>query len=223
VAHGHAASDCGQALGERLLDRIVIADDHPLFRAALGSALTRAAPDADLHETASLSGAREALTGGPVDLLLLDLKLSDSEGFAGLAEIRSDFPAVPVAVVSASEDGATVRRALAFGAAGFIPKSATLNEMVEALTAILAGDGWSPPVDDADEDAPMEARIASLTPSQLKILIGLQQGRLNKQIAFDLGVTEATIKAHLTSVFRKLGVHNRTQAVIAAQSLSLEA
>ncbi|MFC7379993.1 response regulator [Brevundimonas sp. GCM10030266] len=205
------------------MDRIVIADDHPLFRAALGSALTRAAPEASLHETASLSGARDALNGGPVDLLLLDLKLSDSEGFAGLAEIRSDFPAVPVAVVSASEDGATIRRALAFGAAGFIPKSATLNEMVEALTAILAGDGWSPPVIDADEEEPMESRIASLTPSQLKILIGLQQGRLNKQIAFDLGVTEATIKAHLTSVFRKLGVHNRTQAVIAAQTLSLDA
>jgi DNA-binding NarL/FixJ family response regulator len=208
-------------MGDVILDRIVVADDHPLFRAALGSALARAAPGARITETASLSGAREALANGPVDLLLLDLKLSDSDGFAGLVEVRGDYPAVPVAVVSASEDGATVRRALAFGAAGFIPKSATLNEMVEALTAILAGDGWSPPTDDAD-DAPMEARIASLTPSQLKILIGLQQGRLNKQIAYDLGVTEATIKAHLTSVFRKLGVHNRTQAVIAAQALALE-
>lgn len=204
------------------MDRIVIADDHPLFRGALGSALARAAPDAALHETASLAGAREALGAGPVDLLLLDLKLSDSEGFAGLAELRRDFPAVPVTVVSASEDDATIRRALAFGAAGFIPKSATLPEMVEALTAILAGDGWCPPLDDEDEGEPMEARIATLTPSQLKILIGLQQGRLNKQIAFDLGVTEATIKAHLTSVFRKLGVHNRTQAVIAAQALSLD-
>ncbi|MFC5342855.1 response regulator [Brevundimonas staleyi] len=209
-------------MGDKDLDRIVVADDHPLFRAALGSALARAAPGATIEETASLAGAREALGGGPVDLLLLDLKLSDSEGFAGLAEVRGDFPAVPVAVVSASEDGPTVRRALAFGAAGFIPKSATLQEMVEALEAILAGDNWSPPIPEADEDESMEARIASLTPSQLKILIGLQQGRLNKQIAYDLGVTEATIKAHLTSVFRKLGVHNRTQAVIAAQALVLE-
>lgn len=204
------------------MDRIVVADDHPLFRAALGSALARAAPGAAIEETASLAGAREALAAGPVDLLLLDLKLSDSEGFAGLVEVRHDFPAVPVAVVSASEDAATVRRALAFGAAGFIPKSATLQDMVRALEIILAGDTWSPSTPDVEEAAPIEARIASLTPSQLKILVGLQQGRLNKQIAYDLGVTEATIKAHLTSVFRKLGVHNRTQAVIAAQALVLE-
>lgn len=206
------------------MDRIVVADDHPLFRAALVSALSRAAPGAEIEETASLSGAREALSRGAVDLLLLDLKLSDSEGFAGLAEIRGDHPTVPVTVVSATEDVATIRRALAFGAAGFIPKSATLTDMAEAISAVLAGDGWSPPIADEPEveDDPIEARIASLTPSQLKILIGLQQGRLNKQIAYDLGVTEATIKAHLTSVFRKLGVHNRTQAVIAAQALMLE-
>lgn len=204
------------------MDRIIVADDHPLFRAALEFALARAAPGAVVEETPSLAGAREALARGPVDLLLLDLRLSDSEGFAGLAGVRGDYPTVPVVVVSASEDGATIARALAFGAAGFIPKSATLAEMIEALTAIRAGDGWVPPAAENAEIEPMEARIASLTPSQLRILIGLQQGRLNKQIAFDLGVTEATIKAHLTGVFRKLGVQNRTQAVIAARALSLE-
>lgn len=204
------------------MDRIVIADDHPLFRAALATAIVRAAPNAVLEETSSLAGARAALSLGPVDLLLLDLKLSDSAGFAGLAGIRADFPAAPVAIVSASEDDGAIRRALAFGAAGFIPKSASLPDMVEALKAILAGDGWAPPLSGDAPVEPMEARIASLTPSQLKILIGLQQGRLNKQIAFDLGVTEATIKAHLTGVFRKLGVHNRTQAVIAAQVLTAE-
>lgn len=203
------------------MDRIVIADDHPLFRAALTTALIRVAPQAGIEETASLAGARAALSTGLVDLLLLDLKLSDSEGFAGLASIRADFPAAPVAIVSASEDEATVRRALAFGAAGFIPKSATLASMVEALTSILSGDVWAPVLTQAPPVESMEARIASLTPSQLKILIGLQHGRLNKQIAFDLGVTEATIKAHLTGVFRKLGVHNRTQAVIAAQALTI--
>lgn len=203
------------------MERIIVADDHPLFRAALGSALARAAPGALVEETPSLAGAREALGRGPVDLLLLDLRLSDSEGFAGLAGVRGDFPAVPVVVVSASEDGTTIGRALAFGAAGFIPKSATLAEMIEALAAIRAGDIWAPAGVDVAEPEPMEARIASLTPSQLKILIGLQQGRLNKQIAFDLGVTEATIKAHLTGVFRKLGVQNRTQAVIAARALAI--
>lgn len=205
------------------MDRIVIADDHPLFRAALATALMRAAPMAAIEETSSLAGARAALSAGPVDLLLLDLKLSDSEGFAGLAGIRADFPAAPVAIVSASEDDGTVRRALAFGAAGFIPKSATLANMVEALATILAGDVWAPALTEVAPGESMESRIASLTPSQLKILIGLQQGRLNKQIAFDLGVTEATIKAHLTGVFKKLGVHNRTQAVIAAQALTTQA
>lgn len=205
------------------MDRIIVADDHPLFRAALGSALARAVPGALVEETPSLAGAREALARGPVDLLLLDLRLSDSEGFAGLASVRSDFPAVPVVVVSASEDAATVSRALAFGAAGFIPKSATLAEMVDALTMIRSGEVWAPSTGEVSESPPVESRIASLTPSQLKILIGLQEGRLNKQIAFDLGVTEATIKAHLTGVFRKLGVQNRTQAVIAARALSIEA
>lgn len=204
------------------MDRIIVADDHPLFRAALGSALARAAPGAVVEETPSLAGAREALARGPVDLLLLDLRLSDSEGFGGLTGVRGDYPAVPVVVVSASEDAATVARALAFGAAGFIPKSATLDEMVEALMAIRAGEVWAPTEAEATEPGAMEARIASLTPSQLKILIGLQEGRLNKQIAFDLGVTEATIKAHLTGVFRKLGVQNRTQAVIAARALAVE-
>lgn len=208
------------------MDRIVIADDHPLFRAALVSALTRAAPGRDVVETPSLQGAREALAAGgaAIELLLLDLKLSDSDGFAGLTGIRADYPTVPVAVVSASEDARTVRRALAFGASGFIPKSSDLDQMVQAISAVLEGEAWTPEgLNPEDvETAEMEARIASLTPSQLRILVGLKQGRLNKQIAWDLGVTEATIKAHLTGVFRKLGVHNRTQAVIAAQSLELE-
>ncbi|MCW0047575.1 response regulator transcription factor [Brevundimonas sp. BT-123] len=199
------------------MDRIVVADDHPLFRAALRSAVDKAAPGAQVVECASLAEARAAMVAGPVDLLLLDLKLSDSEGMAGLAAVRAEQPTVPVAVVSASEDAPVVRHALGLGAAGFIPKSSSLPQMVEAIAAILAGDSWAPDVPEADDD--LAGRVASLTPSQLRILEGLKAGRLNKQIAFDLGVSEATIKAHLTSVFRKLGVHNRTQAVILAKSL----
>ncbi|QCQ97194.1 response regulator transcription factor [Brevundimonas sp. SGAir0440] len=199
------------------MDRIVVADDHPLFRAALRSAVDKAAPGAEVVECASLAEARAAMVAGPVDLLLLDLKLSDSEGMAGLAVVRAEQPTVPVAVVSASEDAPVVRHALGLGAAGFIPKSSSLPQMVEAIAAILAGDSWAPDVPEADDD--LAGRVASLTPSQLRILEGLKAGRLNKQIAFDLGVSEATIKAHLTSVFRKLGVHNRTQAVILAKSL----
>lgn len=204
------------------MDRIVVADDHPLFRAALKSAVEKASEGAQIVECASLAEAQAALSEAPVDLLLLDLKLSDVDGMTGLTLIRADHPAVPVAVVSASEEAPTIRRALSLGAAGFIPKSAALPEMVEAIQAILDGETWAPEVEAAsEEEADLQARIASLTPSQLRILEGLKVGRLNKQIAFDLGVTEATIKAHLTSVFRKLGVQNRTQAVILAQSLDI--
>lgn len=207
------------------MNRIVVADDHPLFRAALATAIRRVEPDALILERDTLAGAREALTtAGVIDLLLLDLKMPDCEGFAGLVGIRADFPATPVAVVSASEESGTVRRALAFGAAGFIPKSASLEDMGAALLAILAGDGWAPALaeETAPESQPIEGRIASLTPSQVRILMGLKKGLLNKQIAFELGVTEATIKAHMTGIFRKLGVMNRTQAVLAARSLSLD-
>ncbi len=201
------------------MDRIVIADDHPLFRAALRSALDKAAPGSTVEECASLAEAKAAMKSAPVDLLLLDLKLSDSEGMAGLAAVRAEYPAVPVAVISASEDAPVVRHALGLGAAGFIPKSAALPQMVEAIAAILAGDSWAPDLPEIEDADDLAARVSSLTPSQLRILEGLKAGRLNKQIAFDLGVSEATIKAHLTSVFRKLGVHNRTQAVILAKQL----
>ena len=204
------------------MDRIVVADDHPLFREALVSAVRKARPDAGVVECSSFAEADAALSKEPVDLLLLDLKLSDVEGMTGLNLVRANHPAVPVVVVSASEEPHTVRRTLAIGASGFIPKSASLDTMVEAISQVLDGETWAPDVGEAEgEEADLQSRIASLTPSQLRILEGLKAGRLNKQIAYDLGVTEATIKAHLTSVFRKLGVQNRTQAVILSQQIDL--
>ena len=204
------------------MDRIVVADDHPLFREALVSAVRKARPQAGVVECSSFAEADAALSAEPVDLLLLDLKLSDVEGMTGLNLVRANHPAVPVVVVSASEEPHTVRRALAVGASGFIPKSAALDTMVEAISQVLEGETWAPDVGEAEgEEADLQSRIASLTPSQLRILEGLKAGRLNKQIASDLGVTEATIKAHLTSVFRKLGVQNRTQAVILSQQIDL--
>lgn len=204
------------------MDRIVVADDHPLFREALVSAVRKARPDASVVECSSFAEADAALNSGAVDLMLLDLKLSDVEGMTGLNLVRANHPAVPVVVVSASEEPHTVRHAMAVGASGFIPKSASLETMVEAISQILEGETWAPDVGEAEgEEADLQSRIASLTPSQLRILEGLKAGRLNKQIAYDLGVTEATIKAHLTSVFRKLGVQNRTQAVILSQQIDL--
>lgn len=202
------------------MGRIVIADDHPLLREALRAAVLRAVPDVELEECASLAAVQGVLrAGAAVDLVLLDLKMPDCEGFAGLLALRAEFPAAPVAIVSATEDAETIRRAMAFGAAGFIPKSTPLAEMVSALTAILDGDAWIPR--HVEAPAAAENAFAALTPAQLRILVGLQRGRLNKQIAFEMGVTEATIKAHMTAIFRKLGVQNRTQAVIAAQSLQV--
>ncbi len=200
------------------MDRIVIADDHPLFRAALAQAVARAMPQAEIEQCSSLATAEAALDRAPASLVLLDLKMTDSDGFAGLLALREAYPATPLVVVSASEEPETIRRALALGAAGFIPKSADLEAMAQALDAILDGETWAPPCGAADAPGAEQAR---LTPAQVKILVGLQKGRLNKQIAFDMGVTEATVKAHMTAIFRKLGVQNRTQAVLAAKSMAL--
>lgn len=205
------------------MTRVLIADDHPLFRAALTTAVRRARPDARLEEAQTLAELMDQLRADPyVSLTLLDLRMPDCEGFAGLLTLRAEFPAVPVAVVSATEDAEAVRKALAFGAAGYVPKSTSLDTMAEALSALLDGEEWAPALDAPAPADDIAARIASLTPSQLRILVGLQKGRLNKQIAYDMGVSEATVKAHMTAIFRKLGVLNRTQAVIAAQALSLE-
>lgn len=206
------------------MGRVLLADDHPLFRAALTAAVRQALPGAEVMEASSLAAALSLLEqhGADTFLVLLDLKMPDCEGFAGLAALRGAYPATPVAVVSGSEDPETVRKAIAFGASGFIPKSADLSAMAEALRAIAQGDIWAPLADLGTLEDAMPARIATLTPAQLRILVGLQKGRLNKQIAHEMGVTEATVKAHLTAIFRKLGVLNRTQAVIAARSLDLE-
>lgn len=201
------------------MDRVVIADDHPLLREALRAAVLKAVPDVVLQDCASLAAVQMALRAAPADLVLLDLKMPDCDGFTGLLALREEFPAAPVVIVSATEDAATVRRAMAMGAAGFIPKSTPLTEMVDALTAILEGEVWTPHHLAPEPPGAAEGVFSTLSANQLRILIGLQRGRLNKQIAFEMGVTEATIKAHLTAIFRKLGVQNRTQAVIVAQSL----
>jgi len=206
------------------LERVIVADDHPLFRAALSAALKRVAPVAQIVEAESLAGAKEALNGGEPGLICLDLHMSDSAGFVGLAELRRARPAVPVVVVSASRAPGVAARALEFGASGFIPKTAGMDELCEALTAVISGDVWAPEEtgEEVDEAAEAAARLAQLTPAQLRVLQGLSAGRLNKQIAYDMDISEATVKAHVTAVFRKLGVINRTQATLVAQALNVE-
>lgn len=203
--------------------RILVADDHPLFREALKTAVSRVVPDCVLLEACTIEEALLSLSTTPSpSLVLLDLKMPDCAGVEGLIAIRARFPLTPVAIVSAYEERRQVRRALALGACGYIPKSVSMDVLAAALEAILGGEIWTPPGSDLDGEPALD-RLDILTPAQLRILIDLQRGRLNKQIAFDIGVTEATVKSHLTAIFRKLGVMNRTQAVLAIQSMMTDA
>ena len=210
--------------------KILIADDHPLFRLALTQALRAIAPEAALIEADSLAAARTQLDArDDIDLVLLDLHLPDSHGLMGLASLRSEHPAVAVVMISANEDPAVIRRALAFGAAGYIPKRASLDELGGALRAVLNCEEFVPAqLRDAigaartsSDDEQIAAKLASLTPQQFRVLSLVADGQLNKQIADKLGIQERTIKAHLSLIFQKLGVRNRTQASVMLRSLEL--
>ncbi len=200
---------------------IIIADDHPLFRGALRQALGVNLPQAHIRETGDLDGLIASLRDNDaVDLILLDLSMPGAQGFSGLIFLRAQYPAIPVAIVSASADAANVRRAISFGAAGFIPKSADSERIAEAVTIILGGGTWiDPDLPESGQDNATDAiarRLASLTPQQVRVLMMLSEGLLNKQIAFELNVSEATVKAHVSAILQKLGVDSRTQAVITA-------
>jgi DNA-binding NarL/FixJ family response regulator len=159
------------------------------------------------------------------DLVLFDLSMPGARGFSGLMYLRAQYPAVPVCVVSASEDQGTIRRSLALGAAGFVPKSSPPGQIREAIEAILRGGTWMPPGLDVagrwSEDEALAGRLRSLTPQQLRVLMMMGEGLLNKQIAYELNVSEATVKAHVSAVLQKLGVENRTKAVLAAGRFEL--
>ncbi|NVE95902.1 response regulator transcription factor [Altererythrobacter lutimaris] len=203
-----------------MAQRIVIADDHPLFRTALSHAVTKVWPEAEVVEAGSASAARTELEAGLPECLLLDLHMEDSNGLSVLMDLRQDFPALPIVIVSASEEPRVYAAASQLGAAAFIPKSASLDAMREALTAVGEGDNWFPETDaEADDDL---AAMASLTPAQRRILSQMKAGLLNKQIAYELDISEATVKAHITAIFRKLGVVSRTQAVLLATKLDVD-
>ncbi|MBK1872787.1 MULTISPECIES: response regulator transcription factor [Marinobacter] len=208
---------------------IIVADDHPLFRAALKQAVSQAVPDAETVEVDSIKALQASVDSHPdADLVLLDLNMPGAHGFSGLVFMRGQYPGLPVVVVSGSEQLQVMRRSIDYGASGFIPKSAPLPTITEAIRAVLEGDVWLPE-GVADKLERMHAdttdfseKLASLTPQQFRVLGMLAEGLLNKQIAYDLEVSEATIKAHITAVFRKLGVRNRTQAVIAIQQMEID-
>ena len=184
-------------------------------------------PGTDPRQLDGIEALRAALSADPdVDLVVLDLHMPGAQGFGGLSLLRAEWPDVPVVMISATEDPAVMRRAVAFGAMGFIPKSSTPEQIAEALTAIMAGREWLPAqaraADSPAEDRDLAARLAALTPQQLRVLLMMAQGKLNKQIAYDLDISIATVKAHVTAILRKMGCHSRTQAVILANQISVE-
>jgi DNA-binding NarL/FixJ family response regulator len=200
---------------------IIIADDHPLFRDALRLTLETRLSAATVQAAGSLDEAAKLIGSCEVDLVLLDLTMPGVQGLSGLLYLRAQFPSVPVVVISASEDRSIARKCLAFGAAGFVPKSANATTINAAIDKVLAGGLFLPSEmeggDDPDHDAEaLAARLSALTPQQVKVLMMLSQGLLNKQIAYELSVSEATVKAHVSAILTKLGVESRTQAVILA-------
>ncbi|TPM38998.1 response regulator transcription factor [Mesorhizobium sp. B2-3-4] len=198
----------------------VIADDHPLFRGALREALSGIGNVTAIHEAGDFESAKALVVANEdVDLVLLDLSMPGASGLAGLISLRGIHPAVPLIVVSAHDDPATIRRALDLGASGFISKSASMEEIRGAVQAVLAGDIAAPVgvdlgVERDPEISDLIKRLQALTPQQTRVLGMLAEGLLNKQIAYELGVSEATIKAHVSAILQKLGVDSRTQAVI---------
>ena len=212
--------------------QILIADDHPLFRLALRQAVMGVASDARVDEADSLESARTKLQERPdTDLVLLDLHMPDSHGLVGLASLRAEFPACAVVMISAHDDPVTIRRALVYGAAGFIAKRAGLDELQAGLRAVLACEQWLPPdlresvaaMPLALDDRTLAPRLNSLSPQQFRVLALIAKGLLNKQIADALAIQERTVKAHVTAIFEKLGVRNRTQAGVLLGSLHVPA
>ncbi len=208
----------------------LVVDDHPLFREAIQLAIRLAYPEAKMAEATSIAGAKEAIAReGPFDLVLLDLSMPDTHGFDGLLELRTAYPKLPIVIVSALEDPRIVHEAMTYGAAGFIYKSARKPELVDAIRDIMGGSvslpkGYEPPQAGAQSGRlkDLSRRLASLTPQQLRVLLMLRQGKLNKQIAYELDVGETTVKAHVSEILRKLNVASRTQAVIEVQKIDFD-
>jgi DNA-binding NarL/FixJ family response regulator len=202
---------------------VLIADDHPMVRRALSESLLQSFGDSfEVFEAGSVLSARETLSTTSVDLLLLDLSMPGMDGARTLQVLRTDFPSVPILVVSAIEEPQVIRQTMELGAAGFLPKSSPFGRITDAVRSVLAGELWFPDLGtpETESEDPLPARIAELTPQQRCVLELVCQGMHNKEIAAQLHVTEATVKAHVTQILQKLGVRSRTQAALLARQLS---
>ena len=209
--------------------RFIIVDDHPLFRGALAQVLGSAFKGSKIDEAGSYEDLVPMLANGAEpDIVCLDLAMPGVQGLAGLMSLKAEYPALPVIIVSATDDALTIRRCLDCGASGYVPKSQPVEKIRQAITTVLDGGVSIPenlePGPAADEAVrQVLARLSTLTPQQLRVLGMLGEGLLNKQIAYKLSVSEATIKAHVSAILQKLGVDSRTQAVIAINKCGLGA
>lgn len=206
---------------------IIVADDHPLFRDALEGTVSNGFPGAQVITAEDLTTTISALEETPdIDLVLLDLNMPGIQGFSGLIFLRGQYPVIPVIIVSANESIDTIRRSISLGASGFIPKSSGTDEMKAAIQVVLDGGLWVPNEkalesnQQDDELLEIASRLATLTPQQMRVLMMLKEGLLNKQIAYELTVSEATVKAHVSAILQKLDVNSRTQAVIVASRIA---
>ena len=210
-----------------MTQRFLIADDHPLFRSAMRGALSASFPTARIDEVGDIATLQRAIDeDNDIDLLLLDLHMPGAQGFSALVHLEAQHPEIPIMVVSASETEEVMCRAIDYGASGFLPKSSSPEQISTAIAQVLKGERWLPEnvryqQASSDDEKSIADVVASLTPQQFRVASYLVQGLLNKQIAWELHVTEATIKAHITEIFRKLGVHSRTQAVLMLSQLDV--
>jgi len=202
---------------------VLVADDHPIFREALKIAVMRAAPGGLILEAGQLGEAADAARRAErLDLILLDLRMPGAEGFSGVALLHAERPETPILVISSADQADVAARARVYGAIGFLSKTADLGSIENAIRRALRGEREPEPEAERDPAiVEMAQRIAKLTPAELRVLVGVLAGRLNKQIAFDLGISEATVKGHMTVIMRKMNVQNRTQAVLAARALDV--
>lgn len=211
------------------MTKYIVADDHPLFRAAICMVLRTHSPDLDIVEAEDILSLQKVLSSNhDCNLVLLDLHMPGAYGFGALAFIQGMNPELPVLVVSAHEKPEVMQKSLQYGARGFLPKSSQPEQIIEAIESVLAGKVWLPEgvtensLEGYDDEKKLMQAMATLTPQQYLVLTMLAQGLLNKQIAYELNVTEATIKAHITAIFRKLGSRSRTQTVLLISKLELE-
>lgn len=208
--------------------KFVVADDHPLFRGALKQALAGIGEDNTILEAGDFASAKTLIAeNDDADLLLLDLAMPGASGLSGLVALRGIHASMPMIVVSAHDDAETIRRSLELGASGFISKSASMEAIRKAVTTVLSGEIYSPEGVELGTEGDLEIsdiirRLQSLTPQQTRVLGMLAEGKLNKQIAYELQVSEATVKAHVSAVLQKLGVDSRTQAVIMLSRIGAE-